>query len=131
MDFNIGSNTYRSGKMDAMKQLHVARRLAPFIGQLVGVSDKNLITRLTEAASKLSDEDCDYVIKSCMAVTKRQQGDAWSPVMNGAGFQFDDIDLQAMLQIASHVLQDNLSGFFSGIVQASPAAGTTEQASAG
>jgi hypothetical protein len=37
--------------------------------------------------------------------------DIWNPRANR--LMFDDIDMPAMMQIASEVLRDNLSGFFS------------------
>lgn len=133
MEFEIGGNTYRGGKMDTFKQFHVSRRLVPILGNVAGavtgeVSFEDLVQPLMHGIASMTDADCDFILEACLKVVQRQQGNAWSPIYAGANqaLMFDDIDMSAMLQIASKVIQDNLSGFFPGKVGAkSPEATAT------
>jgi hypothetical protein len=122
MEFEIAGNTYRAGKLDAFKQFHVSRRLAPVLGGLAMVAGGEqdrlsaLLQPITEAVARMSDTDCDYILQTCLGVVQRQQGSTWAPVFAaGRGaLMFEDIDLSAMMQIAVKVIQDNLGGFFQG-----------------
>jgi hypothetical protein len=116
MDFSINGSEYRSGKLDAKKQFHLARRLGPVLAKLPGVAESEIFSAVAEEIAGMSDENCDYILDTCMSVVKRQQGDAWAPIFNArAGvMQFDDIDMATMLQIARHVIEENLAGFFGG-----------------
>jgi len=116
MDFTINGSDYRSGKLDAKKQFHLARRLGPVLAKLPGVPESEIFAAVAEEIADMSDEQCDYILDTCMAVVKRQQGDAWAPIFNArAGvMQFDDIDMPAMLTIARYVIEENLASFFGG-----------------
>lgn len=121
MEFEIGGNTYRSGKMDTFKQFHVSRRLVPVLGTLAGaatgeVSFDELVQPLMHGIASMTDADCDFILEACLKVVQRQQGTAWAPVFasNSQALMFDDIDMATMLQIAGKVIEDNLSGFFPG-----------------
>lgn len=116
MEFTINGSDYRSGKLDAKKQFHLARRLGPVLAKLPGVPESEIFAAVAEEIADMSDEQCDYILDTCMAVVKRQQGDAWAPVFNArAGvMQFDDIDMSAMLTIARYVIEENLASFFGG-----------------
>lgn len=130
-ELTINGIVYRTGRMSALDQFHVGRRLAPVIARIGALNetsasdngvdngstnsadDGRLFTTLTEAVSSMSDDECNYVIRKCMAVVARQQGDRYAPVWNRQAdrFQFDDIDMPSMLQLTIAVIQDNLSGF--------------------
>lgn len=114
MDFDINGNAYRSEKLDAKRQFHLARRLAPILSKIPGVQENKLFEVIADEIAMMSDENCDYVIDNCLSVVKRQQGDAWVPVFNARAnrMQFHDIDMGAMLQIARYVLEENLQSFF-------------------
>jgi hypothetical protein len=144
IEFTVGEHRYRSRKLNARQQFHVARRLGPLFGQLLTLgpalaqateprtngedtSDTataraagDALEAFTLALARVPDADCDYVLDRCMEATQRLQGGngsgvAWADVWNQRAnrLMFDDIDLPAMMQIASEVLRDNLSGFFS------------------
>lgn len=121
MEFEIGGNTYRSGKMDTFKQFHVSRRLVPILGNVAGAVSgeakfEDLVQPLMHGIACMTDADCDFILEACLKVVQRQQGNAWSQIYAGANqaLMFDDIDMSVMLQIAGKVIQDNLSGFFPG-----------------
>jgi hypothetical protein len=118
-EIEIKGVNYRCGRMDAKKQFHVARRLAPLLAGLGGAIKGDaagfteLISPIADALSKMSDKDTDYVIDTCLLVVQRRQGDAWQSVTARDGsLMFDDIDLPALLQLTVAVIQQNLGSFF-------------------
>lgn len=130
--FEVGGQTYRAGKINAMTQLHVVRRLAPLIGSVQamqadpdGAGDGDLLGRLAgplaTALAAMSDADTEYVVGACLSVCQRQAagGLGWTPVWSVQAKQpmFDDVDLLAMLQIAAKVLMANVASFTSALPQ--------------
>lgn len=120
-EFEVGGQTYRSGKMNARTQFHVLRRAAPIVGPIQslasGAASGEAFAVLANAISTLSDEASDYILDQCLAVVERKQGDtAWAKIKisQGQALMFDDIDMMAMLGIASHVMRDNYSALFQG-----------------
>lgn len=121
----VGGQKYRIGRIDARKQFHVARRLAPLLAGMSGLTDKNagfaaLIAPLTDALSGMSDEDVDYVLDVCLGVCQRIQSNGQgAPVTaRGGSLMFEDIDMGQMIQLAVKVIQENLGGFFPGVAAA-------------
>jgi hypothetical protein len=118
MEFEINGQQYRSGKLNARQQFHVARRLAPVLGGLAEASQgsstdfAHFLQPIADAIAGMSDQDCDYILDTCLAVVQRQQGSAWANVFVNKAQMFDDIDMGVMLQIASKVISENLGGFF-------------------
>jgi hypothetical protein len=123
----IEDKTYRTGKLDAKTQFHIVRRLLPLVSSIGTLSaDRldmtNMVTAFADAISKLSDEDCDYVLAKALSVCQRKEGQAWAPVWNRSAdrMQYDDIDLVVMMQLTVAVLQENLGGFFPALPIPSP-----------
>jgi hypothetical protein len=124
MEFEINGQAYRCGKMDAFKQFHVSRRLAPVFGGLASSASKDnadfsqFLQPIAEAVAHMLDADCDYVLQACLGVTQRKQESGWANVYNvqTKALMFSDVDLAVMLQITAKVIQDNLGGFFQGAV---------------
>ena len=64
MEFQVNDVAYRSGKMNAMTQFHVSRRMAPLLSSLTdlvqgGQMDvPSVLASLMGEISKLSDADC-------------------------------------------------------------------------
>lgn len=118
-DIEVNGNVYRIGRMDARKQFHVSRRLAPLLAGIGGaISGKKADVTATfqpiaEALAQMSDEDTDYILDNCLAVVSRQQGNQFAPVMaRGGNMMFEDIDLPTMMQLTISVIRENLGGFF-------------------
>jgi hypothetical protein len=120
----VGGQKYRIGRIDARKQFHVARRLAPLLAGMSGVPDKTagfaaFLGPLTDALSGMSDEDVDYVLDICLGVCQRIQSNGHpAAVMVRGGLMFEDIDMGQMIQLAVKVIQENLGGFFLGAAAA-------------
>ena len=117
----INGHTYAIGKMDARRQFHVARRLAPVMMGLMKASGQEkadfvtTVGPLAEAVSGLSDEDCDYVLDSCLDVVSRldeKAGGKPIKIVRGGVLAYQDITMPEIIQLAVAVIQDNLSGFF-------------------
>jgi len=124
MEFTIGEQHYRTAKLDAFKQFHISRKLLPVLSGLFGragmagpegqVDVTSIIDGVSATLASMPDADCEYVLQQCLAVTSRQQGNAWAKVWdsNSRSLMFDDIDMSVMLQITVKVVQENLGNFF-------------------
>lgn len=116
----VGGQKYRIGRIDARKQFHVARRLAPLLAGMTGVPDRSagfaaFLGPLTDALSGMTDSDVDYVLDACLGVCQRIQPNGHpAAVMTRSGMMFDDIDMGQMIQLAVQVIQQNIGGFFDG-----------------
>jgi hypothetical protein len=127
----IAGVSYRIDKLDAMKQFHVARRLAPVMGKLAGNigADKDadlfaMLGPVSEAVAEMRDEDANYVISTCLSVCSRPNphGTGFSPVAAPNGrIMFQDVELPQMLQLVWAVIEENLGGFFAAIPSISAA----------
>lgn len=122
----IGGQKYRIGRIDARKQFHVARRLAPILASLGASSFKGdgftkFLGPISEALSTMSDEDVDYVIDACLSACQRLQanGQGAPVIARGGGLMFEDIDMGQMIQLTVKVIQQNMAGFFPGAGAAS------------
>lgn len=133
-EVTIAGKTYRTvGKMNCLKQFHVARRIAPALRGFTialekfkaamkpGVKPTMLelvdgAQPLCEALSKIPDDDANYIVFECMNQIRRKDGDLWAKVRSESAadgtMQYDDIDLVVMMQLVNHVLMENLGGFF-------------------
>lgn len=128
-DFMVSGHMYRIGALDAFKQLHVARRLAPLLTS-IGEQFAAAPTSASEAeadewmmgalgpvakvVSCMSDEDVNYVLHACLMVCLRQQPDErWARVStNGKDLMFSDMDMDVLLRIAAETVKGNLGDFF-------------------
>jgi hypothetical protein len=142
LEFEISGQRYRAEKLDAFKQLHVSRKIAPIVPKLLpmflkfaesGDAMKADLTGMAQAFEPLAqaladmpDADCEYVFNACLGVVARNQQGNWASVwnQNAKSLMFDDIDLGQMTQIAVKVIWDSLGPFISGLL-ANKAAGQT------
>lgn len=126
-EVQIGEDLYQIGKLPAMTQFHVVRRIGPVLASM-GVSitemaasgkslraDVDLLSimgTVSEVVAHMSNDDVEYVIYACLGVVRRKQGERFMAVMTGKNFQFQDIDMNKMLRLTVEVLKENLGGFF-------------------
>lgn len=127
-EFEVAGHTYTVGKLNALTQFHVSRRLAPILAAM-GVSLQSLqagvqrdlsdfaslLEPVTEMMAKMPEEDVNYVIFTCLGVVKRKVGERWAPVANGASLMYEDIDMLAMLRLVVEVVRSNLGAFMQGL----------------
>jgi hypothetical protein len=135
MEFVIDGKTYRAERLDAKKQFHISRRLAPVLGVAIpalqaikGENDEQrglaALAPLADALSGMSDADADYVLFGLLAGAKRQMagGTGWTAVVVGEQINHMDIGMPQMLQIAWAVARHNFADFMGALSQFSPGA---------
>lgn len=129
-ELTVAGAEYRVGKMSALEQFHVTRRLGPMLvvaGVSVEMLSRGMKAELDdlvamagpvmEILSRMSDEDTNYVILTCLKTAHRRQGDAWAPVLakDGRTLMFADMDMPTMVRIVIEVLKLNLGNFLTGL----------------
>lgn len=140
-DFEIGPLKFKLNKIDAFKQFHIVRRLAPILGDMIPIAQKlhqlkkenlseeqmfaqiaELSTPIFNGISKLSDADADKVLLGlCSAVEMQQTAQGgWARVSNGEILMFQNLELPQLMQIAGRAFAYNMAGFFASMPQASP-----------
>lgn len=121
----IAGQNYRIGKLNALTQFHVVRRLGPVLAtmgvsmgmlkqglNLTQESFLELLGPITGVLAQMSNEDTDYIIFTCLSAVSRQQGDTgFAPVATANRLMFEDIDLPAMLRLVVEVLKASLGNF--------------------
>jgi hypothetical protein len=122
----VKGETYECGKIPALAQFHVVRRLGPMLvvagisvemlrnGMKVELDDiVTMAGPVMELLAKMSDEDSEYIIFTCLAAVKRQQGTAFAPITakDTKALMFMDIDMPVMLRLVIEVMKENLGGF--------------------
>lgn len=131
-EFELNGNTYRLGKLSAMEQFHVSRRIAPIIPTLIPIfvrlSKGGLSSDLSgmgealgafaDGISGMSDEHSEFVLSTCLAIVRRKNGDTWVPVWSKAhkACMFEDIDLSTMVNLTVRVIRESLEPFIRGLL---------------
>lgn len=122
-EFPVAGHNYRASKMDALRQFHVVRRLAPLLAGFGNLSElrtmglDELLSNIgpgLDALAEMPDKDADYVIHGCLSVVQREHEGGWAPVFARGVLMFQDIELPEMLQLVGKVLEADLKGFFPG-----------------
>ena len=147
----IGGHNYTIGRLNALDQLHVSRKIAPIIPNIMPIltevakgdlekviasieTDENAelagleplakaLEPFMEAIAKIPEEDVNYVIYKCLSVVKRNG----SVVCRGESIMFDDLDMNHLLPLTVAVIRTNLGNFIQGLltkassIQAQPA----------
>lgn len=132
-EFSINGQSYRMGKLDAMRQFHLSRRLAPIIPTLIPVFVKlsregglsqdiggfaEVLGPFADGLAQMSDEVGEYIINTCLSVVQRSVGSNWANVWNAQAkaCMFEDMDLGVIMQVVMRVVEDSLGPFISGIL---------------
>lgn len=129
MKIKLGEHHYFIGNLDAMRQFHVARRLLPILAA-VGLNPETLsasvnqpismeviLGPVTEIIAKMSNEDAEYVINTCLSVVSREisEGKANAVMPHPGSLMYQDINMPVMMQLVVEVVKENLGGFFGGL----------------
>lgn len=139
-EFEVGGKRYRVGKLDAFKQLHLARKIGPIITKIApqfasmqpaeteatgpvplptaqSLGDViKLVDPVIQALSDLKEDDVNYIARLCLSVVQREEGvNSWIAPWNAAAgrLQFQDIELPELVEICVNVIQENLGRFLS------------------
>lgn len=132
LEFEVAGQRYRAEKLDAFKQLHVSRKIAPIVPKLLPMFMKfaeqkgalqddiagmaEAFEPLAQALAEMPDADCEYVFNACLGMVMRNQQGNWASIWAGGSLMFDDIDLGAMVQITAKVIWDSLGAFTRGLL---------------
>ena len=136
----IGGHDYTIGRLNALDQLHVSRKIAPIVPNIMPIltevakgdlekviasieTDENAelagleplakaLEPLMEAIAKIPEEDVNYVIYKCLSVVKRNG----SVVCRGESIMFDDLDMNHLLPLTVAVIRTNLGNFIQGLL---------------
>ncbi len=132
-DFEINGRKFKLLKIDAFKQFHIVRRIAPLLADLLpamkdvksvksleSVSESEKLDQMAKVVgpvmmglSKLSDADADLVLFGLLASVEVQQpAGNWARVSTNSMLMMQDLELPILLQIAGRAFAYNLSGFF-------------------
>lgn len=133
----VGGVEYQIGRMNAMRQFHVLRRVmgaASSIGealqimetrgvgltQLADEDPADLIAALAPVLRSLAgmpDADVEYVIGNCLSCVHRKTGKSWSPMTTpDCQIMFQDVQMPHLLQLTARVLARDLRGFFADLL---------------
>lgn len=135
-EFSIGGRNFKLRKINALKQFHIARRIAPIladvlpalgdiqrVAKLEGLSESERLDEFAKIAapfmvgiSKLSDVDADKVLYGLLSSVEMQQAAGnWANVSTDTMLMIQDLELPQLLQIAGRAFAYNLSGFFTAL----------------
>lgn len=136
-DFSIGSKSFKLNKIDAFKQFHIVRRMAPLLGELLpamaAMSKAKNLDEMSEeeklvqfakigeplmvGLANMSDADADKVLFGLLASVEMKQDATgnWAKLATDSALMFSDLELPVMLQAAGRALMFNLSGFFNAL----------------
>jgi len=117
----INNQNYRIGRLSALAQFHVSRRLGPVLAvtgsSLAGLKNASdldfadILEPIMGIVASMPDADVDYILFTCLSVVTKQQGDAWAPVSVGNRLMFEDLDMPDMLRLVFQCLKENLGNF--------------------
>lgn len=130
--FEVSGHTYRARKPDARVQLHISRKLMPFLPSFkevlevlddegrVDVKDLGKLKPFADAIAQMPKEDVDYIIDECMKVTDRanlsEGGEiqSWTPLWNrqARAAQFQDLNMIDLIHVVRNVIGNALEDFF-------------------
>ncbi|MDI2595024.1 hypothetical protein POF45_26905 [Pseudomonas sp. 681] len=111
-EFDLGTDTFRIGKLNAFQQFHLSRKVAPMIPMLIPVFLKlkqssapvagedgatvstetplsgdlgalaELLQPFADGIAAMPDETAEFILSTCLGVVQRKQGASWFPVWN-------------------------------------------------
>ena len=136
----IGGHDYTIGRLNALDQLHVSRKIAPIVPNIMPIltevakgdlekviesieADENAelggleplakaLEPFMEAIAKMPEDDVNYVIYKCLSVVKRNG----AVVCRGESIMFDDLDMNHLLPLTIAVIRTNLGNFIQGLL---------------
>lgn len=137
----INGNMYLIGRLNALDQMHVSRKIAPLVptlmpliaevakgdlenaikaieesGDNADLSDlgglSEALKPMMEALSHMPESDVNYVTHKCLSVVKRGS----AVVCRGETIMFDDLDMLQILPLIIAVIRKNLGNFIQGLL---------------
>lgn len=128
----LEGHTYRIGRLDAMSQFHLSRKLAPMLttvsSQLLKLLQENkdapqeewlvsMMGPISEQAARMPEEDVNYILKIALGAVSREDSGKWARITLASGqLVYGDIEMPTMFRLVVEVVKVNLSGFFKGLI---------------
>lgn len=145
--FTIDGIDYQVHSIDAVKQFHLSRKLAPIMARPI-IQLLPLVMRLlseeelseeekksiplhlqaavpdfAEAIAALSEDDANYIIFTCLDYCWRKQDTGWAKVRKAGALMFADLSMLALIRLVVETIKANLGDVFTtGALKASEAA---------
>lgn len=117
MEVEIEGATYRIGKIPARDQFHLARKLAPMIGSMIGEKGEHALLPFFKAIGEMTEADADFLLFGLLKVVtkKLDNGLGWAPLTNGTFVMYGDLGLDTITQIAWESFNHNFASFLAGL----------------
>lgn len=137
--FEIDGAEFKVRKINAIKQFHIARRMAPMLAELTPafkgiakvetdakksgkeLSEEDKFDRFAEilgpvliGASKISEEDSEKILLGLLEAVEIKHMGSFAQVVRDNRLMIDTIELPTMLKCAAKAFMFNISGFFKG-----------------
>jgi len=125
-EIEVAGRRYQIGRLNALQQLHLTRRLGPMLivagisidmlrkGMKIDLDDMVAMAGpVMELLSKMPDAEVEKIVFTCLSVCKRLSGTAWAALTTPDGTQlmFADMDMPEMMRVVLEVIKDNLGNF--------------------
>lgn len=68
----------------------------------------NALSPIADVLARMEEHDVDYVLKKCLSIVSRFNGERYVPMMRSGNLMFEDLDLATLMQLTMEVVQDNL-----------------------
>lgn len=114
-EFEFNGHAYQLATIDAMTQMHIARRLMPVMGAL----GEGGIPGVFKAVGQMPDADFEYIIGKCLTGCMRKNGDTWAKVWASGNLMFADIGPMGITRIAVETIKENMGDFFPALASVS------------
>lgn len=136
----IDGTDFQIMRIDAVKQFHIARRLAPAMAAILpalGIFDKikslgsedgesgpmvykegafrEIIGELPAIArvfADMTDSDAEYVINAALDVCYRKQATGWARVRSGGVTMLADLTMPTIMQLVFAAIKGNMESYF-------------------
>jgi hypothetical protein len=134
--FELNGKQFQLSKIDAFKQFHIVRKIAPILGDLIpamkdmhkvmnveSLSESEKFDQFAQIAaplmngiSRLSDVDADRVLYGLLSsVEMKQEAGNYARVASGDMLMIQNLDLSILLQLAGRAFIFNLQDFFAAL----------------
>lgn len=125
--FTVREQTYKAGRIPAVKQFHILRRIAPVVSGLkpdMASNPEAAFGPLADVLAGMPDEQADYILFGLLEHAQRQmpEGMGFAPVVINRVINHIDITMPDMMLIAWHVLRENMGDFLAALPQILPSA---------
>lgn len=111
-EVEIGGSLYTVSKLpNAIKQMHIMRRILPLLSGMTGVDTTDSIKSIFENIGSIKDEDFEYILFGLLENVKKKDtvSGLWVSLTSGNTLMFQDIDLMTLLDIAKESAMENFA----------------------